>query len=172
MSDSVIPWTAAWQAFLSFTISLSLLKVISVELVMSSNHLILCCPPFPLTLTLSQNQGLFQWDSSSHQEAKVLELQLQYLSFQWILGLISFTIDWFDLLAVLGTLRNLFQHHKLKASILWYSGFFMVQISHPYMTTGKTIALIRWTFVVKVMSLLFDKLPRFFTDFFQGANAF
>ena len=81
-------------------------------------------------------------------------------------------IHWFDLLAVLGTLRNLFQHHNLKASILWHSVYFMVELSHPYMTTEKTIALTGWTSVGKVMSLLFDKLPKFFTAFFQGAKVF
>ena len=77
------------------------------------------------------------------------------------LGLISFRIDWLDLLAVQGTLKSLLQHHSLKTSILWHSAFFMVQLSHPYMTTGKTIALTRWTFVGKVMSLLFNMLSRF-----------
>ena len=93
--------------------------------------------------------------------AKVLELQLQHQSFQWIWVLISFRMDWLDLLAVQGTLKNLLQHHSSKASILQRSAFFMVQLSHPYMTTGKTIALTKWTFVGKVMSLLFNMLSRF-----------
>ena len=102
-----------------------------------------------LAINLSQHPGLFKWVSSSHQVAKVLKFQLQHQSFQWILGLISFRIDWFDLLADQGTLKNLLQHHSLKASIFWHSAFFMVQLSHPYMTTGKTIALTRWNFVAK-----------------------
>ena len=115
-------------------------------------------PPSPPALNLSQHQSLFQWVSSSHQVAKVLELQLQHQSFQWILRMISFRIDWLDLLAVPGTLKSLLQQHKSKASILWHSAFFIVQLSHPYMTTRKTISLTRWTFVGKVMSLLFNML--------------
>ena len=97
----------------------------------------------PRTFNLSQHQGLFQEDSTSHQVAKVLEFQLQHQYFQWIFELISFRIDWFDLLAVQGTLKSLFQHHSSKALILQCSAFFIVQLSHPYMTTGKTIALTR-----------------------------
>ena len=89
---------------------------------------------------------------SLYQVAKVLELQLQHQSFQWIFGLTSLRIDWFDLRAVQGTLKSLLKHHSSKASILWHSAFFMVQPSHPYMTAGKIIALTRWTFVSKVMS--------------------
>ena len=114
--------------------------------------------PYPPALNLSQHQGLFKWVSSLHQVAKVLEFQLQYQSFHWTLGLISFRIGWFDLLAVQRTLKNLLQHHSSKASILRHSAFFIVQLSHPYMTTGKTIALTRWTFVGKVMSLLLNML--------------
>ena len=99
------------------------------------------CP----ALNLSQHQDLFQWVGSWRHMAKVLELQLQHQSFQWIFRVDSFRIDWFDLLAVQGTLKNLLQHHSLKASILQHSAFFMVQLSHPYMTTGKTIALTIWT---------------------------
>ena len=94
----------------------------------------------------------------SHQVAKVLELQLQHSPSYEYSGLISFRIDWFDLLEVQGTLKSLLQHHSSKPSILWCSAFFMV--SHPYMTTGKTIALNRWAFVSKVMSLLFIILSR------------
>ena len=107
---------------------------------------------------LSQHQGLFQWVSSSHQVAKVLEFQLQHRSLQWILGLISYRMDWLDLLAVQGTLKSLLQHHSSKALILQCSAFFIVELLHPHMTTGKTIALTRWTFVGKVMSLLFNML--------------
>ena len=99
-------------------------------------------PSLP-AFNLSQHQGLFQWVSSSDQVAKALELQFQHQSFQWIFGSISFRIDWFDLLAVQGTLKRLLQDHSLKTSILQLSAFFMVQLSHPYMTTGKTIALTR-----------------------------
>ena len=110
----------------------------------------LLSPPHP-AFNLSQHQGLFQWVSSLHQVGKVLEFQLQHQFFQWI-GLISFRMDWFDLLAVQGTLKSLLQHHSSKASILQHSAFFTVQLSHPYMTTGKTIALTRRTFVGKVIS--------------------
>ena len=95
-----------------------------------------------------------------HQVATVLELQLQHQSFSEYSGLISFRMDWLDLLAVQGTLKSFLQHHNSKASILRLSAFFMVQLSHPYMTAGKTIALTRWTFVGKVMSLLFTMLSR------------
>ena len=114
------------------------------------------------TLNLSQNQGLFKWVGSSQQVAKVLEFQLQHQSFHEHPGLISFRMDWLDLLSVQGTLKSLLQHHISKACILQCSAFFIVQLSHPYMTTGKTIALTRWTFVCKVMSLLFNMLSRFF----------
>ena len=110
--------------------------------------------PSPPAFNLSQHQGLFQWVSSSHQVAKVLEFQLQHQSFQWIFGLISFTMDWLYLLAVQGTLKSLLQHRSSKVSILLHSAFFLVQLSNPYMTTGKTIALTRQTFVGKVISLL------------------
>ena len=99
--------------------------------------------PSPPTLNLSQHQGPFQWVSSSQQEAKVLELQLQHQSFNEHPGLISFRMGWLDVLAVQGTLKSLLQHHSSKPSILWCSAFFIVQLSHPYMTTGKTIALTR-----------------------------
>ena len=112
-------------------------------------------PPSPTAFSLSQRQGLFQWVGSWHQVAKVLELQFEISPSNDYSGLISFRMDWFDLLVVQGTPKSLFQHHNSKASILWCSAFFIVQFSHPYMTTGKTIALTRWTFVGKVMSLLF-----------------
>ena len=92
--------------------------------------------PSPPALNLAQHQGLFQWVSSSHQVAKVLEFQLQHQSFQWTRGLISFRMDWLDLLAVQGTLKSLLQHHSSKSSILRHSAFFIVQLSHPYMMTG------------------------------------
>ena len=113
----------------------------------------------------SQHQGLFQWVNSLHEVAKVLEFQLQHQSFQWITGLISSRMDYFDLLAVQGTLKSLLQHHGSKAWILQCLAFFMVQLSHPYMTTGKTIALTRQMFVDKVTSLLFNMLSRLVITF-------
>ena len=112
--------------------------------------------PSPPALNLPQHQSLFKWVSSSHQVAKVLEFQLQHQSWQW-----TFRIDWLDLLAVWGTLKSLLQHHSSKASILWHSAFFTIQLSHPYMTTGKTVAFTRETFAGQVMSLLFNTLSRF-----------
>ena len=117
-------------------------------------------PPSLPIFNLSQRQGLFQWVSSEHKVAKVLEFQLQHQTFQWISGLISFRIGWLDLLVVQGTLKSLLQHHSSKASILWHSPFFIVLLSHPYMTNGKTIALNRQVFVGKVMPLLFNMRSR------------
>ena len=119
-------------------------------------------PPVP---NLSQHQGLFQWVYSSHQVARVLEFQFQHQPSNELPGLISFRMDWLDLLAVQGTLKSLPQHHSSKASVLWCSAFFTVQLSHPYMTTGKALALTRWTFVGKVMSLLFNMLSRLVITF-------
>ena len=110
--------------------------------------------PSPLAFNLSQHQGLFQWVSSLHQVAKVLEFQLQHQSSNEYSGLISFRIDWFDLLAVQGTLKSLLQNHSSKASILRHLAFFIVQLSHPYMTTGKTIALTRRTSLGKCLCFL------------------
>ena len=107
-------------------------------------------PPSPTAFNLSRHQSLFQWVSSSHQVAKVLGLQLQHQSFQWIFRTDSFRIDWLDLLAVQGTLKSLLQHHSSKASILWCPAFFMVQLSHLYMTTGKTIAWLDGPLLAKV----------------------
>ena len=121
----------------------------------------LTSPSLP-TFSLSQHQGLFQWVSSLHQVAKVLEFQLQHQSFQWILRT-DFLQD--GLVAVQGTLKSLLQHHSSEASILWHLAFFIVQLSHPYMTTGKTIALTRQTLVGKVMSLLFNMPSRFVIAF-------
>ena len=121
--------------------------------------------PFPSTFNLSQHQGIIKWVSSSHQVAKVLEFQLQHSPSNEHSGLITFRMDWLDLLAVQRTLKSLLQHHSSKASILWCSAFFILQLSHSYMTTGKTIALTRWTFVGKVMSLLFNMLSRFVIAF-------
>ena len=118
-------------------------------------------PPSPPAFNLSQHQGLFQWDGSSHQVAKVLELQFQHQSSQLIFRVDSFRMDWFDLPAVQGTLKSLLQHHSSKAPVLQGSAFFTVQLSHPFTTTGKTLALTTQTFVGKVMLLLFNMLPRF-----------
>ena len=124
-------------------------------------------PPSPPALNLSQHQGLFQWVSSLQQVAKVLELQLHHQVFQRILR-----IDWLDLLAVQGTPKSLLQHHSSEASVLQHSAFCIVQLSHPYMTTIKTINLTRQTFVGKVMSLLFNSLSRFVIAFLSRNKCF
>ena len=150
----VIPCTAACQASLSFTICWTLLKLMSIKSVMPSNHLILC---HPLLLPPSIFPSIRVFSNES-----VLHIRWpKYWSFSFSInpsneysGLISFRMDWSDLLAVQGALKSLLQHHSSKASILRRSAFFIVQLSHPYMTIGKTIALTRWTFVGKVMSLL------------------
>ena len=128
-------------------------------------------PPSPPAFNLSHHQGLVQWVSFSQQVAKLLEIQLQHQSFQCIYsGLISFGIDCFALLAVQGILKSLLQHHSSKASALWHSAFFMVQLSHPYMTAEKIIALTRETFVSKVMSLLLNMLSRLAIAFFPKSK--
>ena len=164
------PQTAAHQASLSITNSQSLLKCMSIESVMPSNHLILCCPLvlqssiFPSIRVFSNESVLhFRWP--------------KYWSFSMILsneysGLISFRMDWLDLLEVQGSLKSLLQHHSSKASILRRSAFFMVQLSHPYVTAGKTIALTRWTFVGKVMPLFLMCYLGLSKLFFQGASIF
>ena len=116
--------------------------------------------PSPSTLSLSQHQGLFKWVDSSHQVARILEFQLQHQSFQWIYRVDFPRMDWLDLLAVQRTPKSLLQHHSSKASILWHSAFFIVQLSHPCMTTGKTTALGRRTFVGKVMAMHITILSR------------
>ena len=121
--------------------------------------------PSSPAFNLSQHQGLFKWVNSLHQLAKVLEFQLQHQSFQWTPGLISFRMDWLDLLAVQGTLKSLLQHHSSKASILRPSAFFMIQLSYPYMTTGRTIALTKQAFVGKAVSLLYNMLCRLVITF-------
>ena len=116
--------------------------------------------PSPPAFNLSQHQGLFQWVSSSHQVAKVLDFSFSISPSNEYSGLSSFRMDWLDLLVVQGTLKSLLQHHSSKVPVLWCSAFFIVQLSQPYMTTGKTIALTRWTFAGKVMPLLFSMLSR------------
>ena len=145
---------------MSITNSRSSLKLMSIELVMPSSHLILC-HPFVLLPSIFPSIRVFSNESTLHIRWP------KYWSFSFSIspssehpGLISFRMDWLDLLAVQGTLKSLHQHHSSKASILQRSAFFIVQLSHPYMTTGKTIALTVWTFVGKVMSLLFNMLSR------------
>ena len=118
------------------------------DVIQPSHPLLSSSPPAP---NPSQDQGLYQWVNSSHEVAKVLEFQLHHQSFQWTPSTDLLRMEWLDLLAVQGTLKSLLQHHSSKASILWHSAFFTVQLSHPYMTTGKTIDLTRQTFVGKVM---------------------
>ena len=122
-------------------------------------------PSSPFAFNLSQHQGLFQWVGSSHHMAKHWSFNFSISFSNEYSGLISFRIDCFDLLAVQGTFKSLLQHHSSKASILWCSAFFMVQLSHPHMTIGKTMALTIQTFVSKVMSLLFNMLSRFVIAF-------
>ena len=121
--------------------------------------------PSPPAFSLPQHQVLFQWVDSSHEVAKVLEFTFNISSSREHSKLIYFRMDCLDLLAVQGTLKSLLQHHSSKASILWHSAFFIVQLSHPYTATGKTIALTRWTFVGRVMSLLFNMLSRLVITF-------
>jgi len=168
----VTPWTAARQALLSITDSWSLLKLMSIELVIPSNHLILCCPllllpsVFPSIRVFSNKSVLcIRWP--------------KYWSFSFSIspsnehsGLISFRMDWLDLFAVQGTLKSLLQHHSSKPSVLQCLAFFMVQLSHPYMTTGKTIALTRWTCVSQVMSLLFNMLSRLVIAFLPRFSSY
>ena len=149
-------WTGVCQASLSITNSRRLLKLMSIESVMPSNHLILCCP---LLLPPSIIPSIRVFSNKS-----VLRIRWpKYWSFSFSIspsnehpGLISFRVDWLDLLTVQGTLKSLLQHHSSKASILWHSTFFISQLSHPSMTTGKTIALTRQTSVGKVMALRFE----------------
>ena len=156
----VIPWTAARQAFLSITNSWSLLKLMFIEFVMPSSHLILCCPLFLLPSILPSIR-VFSNESALHiRLPKYWRFNFSISPSNEYSGLISFGIDWFDLLVVQGTLKSLLQHNCSKSSILQQSTFFMVQLSHLYMTNEKTIALTRWTFVGKVMSLFLNMLSR------------
>ena len=164
------PWTATCQASLSITNSWSLLKLMSIELLMPSNHLILC-RPILLPPSIFPSVRVFSNESALHIRWP------KYWSFSFspsneYSGLISFRMDWLDLLAVQETPKSLLQHHSSKASILRCSAFFIVQLSHPYMTTQKTTALTRQTFVGKVMSLLFNMLSRLVIAFFQGSSIF
>ena len=164
------PWIAACQASLSITNFRSLLKLMSIELVMPSSHLIFChplIPPIPPSIRAFSNGSALRmrWP--------------KYWSFSFSIspsnehpGLTSFRMDWLDPLAAQGTLKSLLQHHSSKASIFQCSAFFTVQLSHPYMTTGKTMALTRWTFVGKVMSLLFNMLSRLVISFLPRSKVF
>ena len=159
------PWIAARQASLSITNPWRLPRPMSTESVMPSCHLILCHPLLLLPPVLPSIK-VFSNESTLHMRWP------KYWSFSFNIspsneypGLISFRMDWLDLLAVQGTLKSLLQHHSSKASILWCSAFFTVQLSHPYMTTGKTIALTRRSFVGKVMSLLLNMLSRLVITF-------
>ena len=154
------PWTAACQASLSFTISQSLLKLMSIELMMPSRHLILSCRLLPLPSIFPRIRVLFGESALHIRWPKYWRFSFSISSSNEYSGLISFRMDWFDSLAVQGTLKSLLQHHKLNAAILQLSAFFMAQLSHPYMTTGKTIALTIRTFVSKVISLLCNTLSR------------
>ena len=154
MSDSATPWSTARQPSLSITNCRILPKPMSIELMLPSNHLNLCCPLlllpsiFPSIRVFSDESALLmRWP-------KYWSFSFSIIPSKEHLGLISFRVDWLDLLAVQWTLKSLLQHHSSKASIL-HSAFLIVLLSHLYMTTGKTIALTRWTFVGKVMSLLF-----------------
>ena len=159
------PWITARQASLSITNSRSSLRLTSTESVMPSSHLILCrtillLPSIPPSITVFSNESTFhmRWP-------KYWSFSFSIIPFKECPGLISFRMDWLDLLAVQRSLKSLLQHHSSKASILRHSAFFMVQFSHPYMTTGKTIALTRRTLVGKVMSLLLNMLSRLVITF-------
>ena len=164
------PWITACQASLSITISRSLPKLMPIESVMPSSHLIFCrplllLPPIPPNIRVFSNELALRirW-------TKDWSFSFSISPSNEHLGLMSFRMNWLDLLAVQGTLRSLLQHHSLKASIFRRSAFFTVQLSQPYMTTGKTIALTRWTFVGKVMSLLFNMLSRLVITFFPRSK--
>ena len=165
VSNSLQPHEPQHARPLSITNPWSLPKLMSIVLGMPSNHLILC-RPLLLLPSIFPNIGVFSNESALHFRWP------KYWSFSFNIspsnehpGLISFKIDWLDLIAVQGTLKSLLQHHSSKASILWYSAFFIVQLSHPFVATGKTIALTRQTFVGRVMSLLFNMLSRLVLTF-------
>ena len=158
MSETLWPHSTAHQASLSITNSQRLLKLMPIESVMSSSHLILC-RPLLLLPPVTPSIRVFSNESTLHiRWPKYWSSSFSVSPSNVHPGLISFRMHWLDLLAVHGTLKSLLQHHSSKASILRLSAFFTVQLSHPYMTTGKTIALTKWTFVGKVMSLLFNML--------------
>ena len=157
----VTPWTAAHQPSLSFNIFWSLLKLMSIESGMPFNHFILCCPVFFLPSIFPSIRIFSNSSALGIKWPKFWSFRFSISPSNEYSGLIFFRIEWLDLLAVQRTLKSLLQHHSSKASILQPSVFFIVQLSHPYMTTGKTIALSIWTFVGQVMSLRFNTLSRF-----------
>ena len=172
MSDSLRPHESALQASLFITNSRSSLKLMSIKSVMPCNHLILCHPllllpsVFPSIRVFSNESTLrIRWP-------KYWSFIFNISPSNELSGLISFRMDWLDLLAVQGTLKSLLQHHSSKTSILQHSVFFIVQLSHPYMTTGKTIALIRQTFVDRVMSLFFNMMSRLVITFLSRSSIF
>ena len=165
------PMDCSLPGSLSITNSQSLSKIMSIESVIPSNHLILChpllfLPSIFLSISVFSNESALcnRWP-------KYWIFSLSISLSNEHLGLISFRMDWLDLLAVQGTLKSLLQHHSSKASIHWRSAFFIVQLSHPYMTTGKIIALTRWTFVGKVMSLLLNMLSRLVITFLPRSSS-
>ena len=158
------PWIAVCQASLSITVSRISLRLTSIESVMPSSHLILLTPTPPSIRVFSNvSTLLMRWP-------KYWSFSFSIIPSKEIPGLISFRMDWLDLFAVQGTFKSLLQHHTPKASILQCSAFFTVQLSHPHMTTGKTIALTRWIFVGKVLSLLFNMLSRLVITFFPRSR--
>ena len=161
----VTPWTAARRASLSFTVSQSFLRFMSIESMMPSNHLILCCSLL-LLHSISTSISVFYSELAVHiRWPKLWSFSFSISPSNEYTGLISFRSHWLDLLAVQGTLKSLLQHHSSKAPILQCSAFFMVQLSHLYMTIEKTVALTIWTFLSKVIALLFDTLSTFVIDF-------
>ena len=166
------PWIAARQSSLSITNSWSSPKLMSIESVMPSSHLILCHPLLLLPL-IPPSIRVFSSESTLCMKwPKYWSFSFSIIPSKEIPGLTSFRMDWIDLLAVQGTLKSLLQHHSEKASILWCSAFFMVQLSHLYLTTGKTTALMIWTFVGKVMSLLFNTQSRSVVTFLPRSKFF
>ena len=159
------PWIAACQASLSITNSQGLLKLMSIESVMPSSHLILCRPLLLLPPILPSIRVLSNESALCTRWPKYWSFSFNISPSNEHTGLISFRTNWLDLLAVQGTCKSLLQHHTSKATILQHSAFFIIQLSHPYMTTGKTTALTRWTFVGKLMSLLFNMLSRLVITF-------
>ena len=166
------PWKAACQGSLSITNSQSSHKLMSIESVMPSSHLILCHPLLFLPTIPPSIRVFFNESTLRMRWPKYWSFSFSIIPCKEHPGLISFRMGSLDLLAVQGTLKCLLQHHSSKASILWRSAFFTVQLSHPYMTTGRTIALTRRTFVDKVKSLLFNMLPRLLILSFQGVSVF
>ena len=165
-----IPWITACQASLSITNSQSSLKLTSIESVMPSSHLILCHPLFLLP-RIPPSIRVFSNESTLHMRwPKYWSFNFSIIPSKEHPELISFRMGWLDLLSVQGTLKSLLQQHSSKALILWRSAFFTVQLLHPYMTTGKTIALTRRTFVGKVMSLLLNMLSRLVINFFPRSK--